>query len=419
MENTNEQMQSGAANAAAPNNKEKLKLPIILAVAAAALLLVIVLIVVLAGAGKTINLNKYATIDVTGYNTVATASLQFDYDKFEADYGKKIKFKSKDADVTFMSMFYSSAADCLANEFVDGSFDKSSQISNGDVIVYSWDCDNAEIKRVFGYKVKCKDIKLTVKGLEEVATFDPFEGVELIYTGIAPNGSAEVKNNSTSPYAADLRFQMDVSDGLSNGDVVTVKVYDGGSQNPMQYFINIFDAIPSSTEKQFTVDGLGSYVTSAADIPGDTMEKMKSQAEDVINAYVANRWSEESHMDSCKYIGNYFLTAKEGQNYGNQSNVILVYEIQITIDSSAREILDTFTYYTAITYTNPIVLPDGTCSVDLSGGQMTSETFRKEYPGGWFGYTYTLQGYETLDTLKNKHVTTQIDRYSYEDNISQ
>lgn len=416
MGDTNEQKQSGTVNA-------KSKLPIILAGAGAAvvalLLLVIVLVVVMVNAGKTINLNKYASINVTGYNTVGTAQIDFDYEQFKEDYGSKIKFKGKDENSAFMLMFYPSPADCLIGEYVDGSFDKNSQISNGDEIVYKWDCDDEEIKKLFGYKVKYKDLKLTVKGLEEVATFNPFEGVELIYTGIAPNGSAEVKNNSTSPYASRLSFQMDVRDGLSNGDIVTVKVYDGGSQNPMQYFINAFDAIPSTTEKQFTVDGLGSYADSAAQIPADTLEKMKSQANDLINAYVANNWNSGSRMDSCNYIGNYFLTAKSAQSYGDYSNMILVYEIQITIDSEDRNILDSFTFYTAVTYTDPILLPDGTCSIDLSRGSLASNTFSKQYPGGWFGYTYTIKGYEDLDTLQNKLVTTQIDRYSYENNISQ
>lgn len=73
----------------------------------------------------------------------------------------------------------------------------------------------------------------------------------------------------------------------------------------------------------------------------------------------------------------------------------------------------------AMTYTDPILMPDGTCSVDLSRGNLAYNTFTKSYPGGWFGYNYTIQGYEELDTLKNKLVTTQIDRYNYEDNISQ
>lgn len=423
MGDTNEQMQANAANANSGDNKAKSKLPLALAVVGAAvaafLVLAVVLIVVLVSAGKTINLNKYATVTVTGYDTVATAQIDFDYEKFRNDYGDKIKFKKKDENSAFMAMFYSSAADCLIEEFVDGSFDKSSQLSNGDEIVYKWDCRDAEIKNTFGYKVKYKDIKHTVKGLEEVAAFDPFAGVELIYTGIGPNGSAELKNNSTAPYADRLSFRLDVSSGLSNGDTVTVTLYDGGSQNPMMYFINAFDAIPSATEKQFTVDGLGNYAASAAQIPADTLEKMKTQTVDSINAYVANNWSTEAYIDSCDYIGNYFLTAKDTQVSRNYSTMILVYKLQGTIDSQDRDIHDTFTFYMAMTYTDPILMPDGTCSVDLSRGNLAYNTFTKSYPGGWFGYNYTIQGYEELDTLKNKLVTTQIDRYNYEDNISQ
>lgn len=426
MGDTNEQKEQTAVtsvSAGTAKENEKSKLTKVLvglgAVAVALVLLAVAIIVVIVNAGKTINLNKYASITVTGYDTVATAKLEFDKEQFKKDYGNKLSYKSKEDEAALLALFYTSASDCLVEEFLDGSFDKNAQIANGDVITYSWNCDEAAIKKIFGCKVKYKDIKLTVKGLEEIATFDPFEGVELVYTGIAPNGSAEVKNSSISPYASSLRFQMDVYNGLSNGDVVTVKVYDGGYQNPTQYFVNTFNAIPSVTEKQFTVDGLGSYAASASQIPEDTMEKMKSQANDTISAYVANNWSEDATMDSCNYIGNYFLSSKSSPNYGNNSIVILVYEIQATINSESRNISDTFTYYTTVTFVDPIVLPDGTCSIDLSRGTLTGNTLTKNYPGGWFGYSYSVKGYESLDTLMNKSVTTLIDRYTYEDNVSQ
>lgn len=381
---------------------------------------VIAAIVMIATGGKKIDLNKYATIKVSGYNTIGTAQLEFDKEKFEKDFGDKLKIKKGSEQQDLMKLFYSSASNFFVDAYVSGSFDKSRELSNGDKIVYTWNVDEDKIKEVFGYKVVCKDIKMTVKGLEEIATFDPFEGVVVEFNGTAPNGTAAVKNNSTSKYASKLTFKLDTTSGLSNGDTVTVKVNDGNSQNPTQYFINLCEAVPSTTEKQFTVSGLSEYINSASKIPEDNMNTMKKQAEDVIKAYVAKNWSEESHMDSCKYVGNYFTSAKSGTRVNNQNSVYLVYKIQATINSEKREINDSFEFYTYVKFSDMLMLADGKFSMDVSKYAMANDTFTKTYGSGFFNsYNYYVKGYELLDTMFNRTIATDVDRYNYEDNIAE
>lgn len=311
---------------------------------------------------------------------------------------------------------FGSAANAFARTVVSGSFDKSSGLSNGDTVVYTWDIDTEKVKKAFGVNVKFSDMKLKVKGLEEVPTFDPFAGVEVIFSGIGPNGTAELKNNSSSEIASLLRLKMDKTNGLSNGDVVTVTLQDDGSQTPTQYFIKRYNAIPTATEKKFTVEGLGSYVKSASEIPADTMTKMQSQASDVINAYVANNWSEEAKLDKLTYIGNYFLSAKANM-YNGQNKIFLVYRASASIKSEEKEIDDAFDYYIGVQYSNLILLADGTCSLDISSARMLSASLQKKYPGGLFGRTYTFQGYSDLDTMFNKNVTVNIANYEYENNV--
>lgn len=384
-----------------------------------AIVVVIVAAVLFVKGGKKIDLNKYATIVVSGYDTVATARIEFDRARFIEDYGDKMTMKTDAEDEkAIMSFLAGSEADLFIDFYVKGSFDKSKGLSNGDKIVFSWDIDEDRIKKVFGYKVTYKDIKMTVKDLEEIATFDPFEGVEVVFEGTAPNGSATVKNNSASKYASKVTFKLDKTSGLSNGDVVIVSVNDGNSQNPTQYFINLCEAVPSVTEKEFTVSGLSAYVTSASQIPEENMETMKKQASDVIRAYVAKNWSKEAKMDSLNYAGNYFLSSKTGSG-SEQNAIFLVYKAQATIFDEKKEINDSFEFYTFVRFSNMLLLPDGKFSMDVSSYSMANDSFSKEYPGGWFGYTYTIRGYELLDTLFNRNIATVIDRYNYEENISE
>lgn len=402
--------------AAAPKKNNKL----ILGAGVAAVIVIAAAIIFIISGSRKINLNKYASISVSGYDTIADAEFVFDYDKFEEDYGDKIKLKKSDDEEAFVSQLFGESAAVLLFELcVDGSFDKSSQLSNGDKVTYTWKCDDENVKELFGYKLKYSDIETTVSGLEAVPTFDPFEGIEVTFSGIAPNGTAGIKNNSTSGAASQVYFQLDKALGLSNGDVVTVSVSDNGSQNPGKYFVDKYGAVPTATEKEFKVEGLGQYVSASSEIPDDMLEKMKSQAEDVIKSNVARSWSEESNLDACEYVGNYFLTSKDTINYGSANMIYMVYKMQATIASEQRKINDTFEYYTYVCFTDMILMPDGTCSLDLSSYRTPMNSFTKTYPGGWFGYTYYVTGFEKLDSMFNKTVTTDINNYTYENNVTE
>lgn len=52
-----------------------------------------------------------------------------------------------------------------------GSADKTSRLSNGDVVTYSWNESEDEAEMLFGVRVKYSDIVYTVSGLEKVNTF--------------------------------------------------------------------------------------------------------------------------------------------------------------------------------------------------------------------------------------------------------
>ena len=199
------------------------------------------------------------------------------------------------------------------------------------------------------------------------------------------------------------------------------------------YYIERYGAMPLVTEKEFVVEGLGFYVSKEEDIPSELHDKMKSQAEDVIKAQVAQNWSQEATLNTLEYVGNYFLTAKEGSSYNTQNicpddgkwhtyntqNIVYyVFKLNASIVSSERKIDDNFTYYTYVRFENVLQMGDGTGSVSLADGRLCSETFRKEYPGGWFGYNYTIRGYEDLDTMFNQCVTTQIDKYAYTNSVT-
>lgn len=189
-------------------------------------------------AKPTINLNKYLTVSFDGYNTVGNALVNFDYEKFEQNYGKKLNKKSGKNTIGFHSFFdkntssESNDVDSVTNTFlsncVSGSLDKSDGLSNGDVVVYTWECDDEYALETYGFILKYKDIEYTVKGLTEAETFDPFKGIEVLFSGIAPDGTAEITGEPTEDAAKYLYYKLDNYTNLSENDTVTayVTTYD-------------------------------------------------------------------------------------------------------------------------------------------------------------------------------------------------
>ena len=145
------------------------------------------------------------TLSADGYNTVGKLNIDFDTEKFEKDYGKQIATRFKKQmknlkDDTYglssltASLYDGYETDLFAETCATGSADKTKNLSNGDVVTYTWDDNSDEAEEAFGVKVKYTDITYTVSGLASVNTFDAFDGVDVEFSGISPDGRATVNS---------------------------------------------------------------------------------------------------------------------------------------------------------------------------------------------------------------------------------
>lgn len=204
----------------APIDPKKLAVPV--AVAA----VVVVGGVLIATHKPTVNLNKYITLSAEGYNSIGTLDVEFDTDKLEKDYGKKIAknfqkaMKNHEEDTYGLSnlagsLYEGGETSLFVTYCADGSADKTRNLSNGDVVTYTWDGVNEQTKKeaeeLFGVKIKCSDVTYKVSGLTAVNTFDAFDGVEVEFNGISPDGSATVNTLPTAEAAKGLYYTLDSS----------------------------------------------------------------------------------------------------------------------------------------------------------------------------------------------------------------
>lgn len=395
----------------------------IIVLSAGTVLGICAIIAILASMMKpSIDLNKYTTVSIDGYNTVGQAGVTFDYAKFEKDYGKNLE---KIVRKKHIECFKDSVTEQFLADCVDGALDKETELSNGDVVTYKWNCNDEVARSVYGYKLKYEDIEVKAEKLEEAKTFDPFEGIQVTFDGVAPNGYAYVEGNPSASAAQQFGYELDKSEGLSNGDTVTVTACMYDEDDPTDYCLRAYGMVPESSTKTYTVNGINSYIKEISEISDESLKEMQSQAEEVYQDDVVQNWGESEKLKSLTYMGNYLLVNKKNDDYWGSNNILyLVYQVQVedTYSNKGKTYTELNTIYWYICFYDLLVDSDGVTTVDVTnyGTPYSGVRIDVDEADGWWGGTmWYYDGYETLDELYQEAVTDNLDSYKHEDNVNE
>lgn len=424
-----------AVNNAKENTKMKKRNPAKVLVPIAAVAVVAAGGWAFANRTPTIDVSKYMTLSADGYNTVGKLNIDFDTDKLEQDYGKQITTRFKKQmknlkDDTFglssltASLYDGYEADLFAETCATGSADKTKNLSNGDVVTYTWDDNSDEAEEAFGVKVKYTDITYTVSGLASVNTFDAFDGVDVEFSGISPDGRATVNSLPTAAEAQGLYYTLDENSALSNGDTVTLTVHS--NRDDFSDCIDKYGAMPQATEKTFTVEGLNEYVTSADTLSDSVLVSLQNQAEDVFKSYAAQRFSNGQTFKGMTYLGNYILTPKNKDSGGDKDRIVLAYQVTVHHDYTSElnttyDADDSFFWY--ITFNN--VSKDANDNIASGLNDYDTPTTFVKIDSGVQKYsfsssteTWEYYGYASLDSLYNAAVNQYVENYNHQDNVA-
>ena len=375
----------------------------------AVVVVAIVALVVVKNQKKKVNINDYISVEYNGYETAGTAYVDFDETGFSEAVikaqGKKLKnVKSLD------DLDWSDLTDLMGSsnwDLIDSiTFDvkPDSDLSNGDVVTVtaSW---NEDYEKKAGVKILSKEQEFTVEELEEVKEVDPFEDIEVTFSGTPPYVYPNWTNNSDDDYLRYLWFNFEDYDSLDVGDTVTLTV-DESEENALANGYKF-----TQTSKEYIVSGVDSYVTSAADISADNLDSMKNEATDVLDAYFANNNSYIGNS-GFSYEGSYYLVAKNSDTWGDTNVLYLVFSTTVT---SAENAFEPTVVYFPVKYTNIMALSDGSQSFNTYGDIEGYTDL--EYDDGW----YNVDGYTDGAQMFNDLVVTQKVDYTYEvtDNLTQ
>jgi hypothetical protein len=388
---------------------------------AAVVVVAIIAIVAIKSIKPKINLNDYVVVEFDGYDTRGTAKVSFDKEAFTAAYAKKIKFNGVLSESDRYELKNgSSYCDLLLEYCVDDDLDFDSRLSNGDTVTLVWDCDDEKALSEYGVKLSHEDTEYEVSGLKAVKEVDPFEDLTIEYSGISPSGYVNrITNNSTNEYIKDAYYYTNNGNNLSDGDEITVSVSLSWGED---YYLENYGVVFTSMEKNYTVEGLGNYVSSIDELTDDAITSMKKQAQDTLTAYAANTWRTGQVLGDMEYLGLYLLTPKSSDYSTDNNQVILVFKVTANDSIDDYNVYNESTYYYTTTFYNLVAMPDGTVTVDLTRYSTPNDNFSRVVQYGersWEYYTYYYYGYETFDTMFNKSVTAKVEKYNYVSNVTQ
>lgn len=377
-------------------------------------IIITVIFLISVKSGKTIDLDKYITITAEGYDGNGKAIVEIDWNTIADKYGKKLSIKQKGKDEYGI---FSGIIDPIniLEDCIDVNLDKSEQLHNGDTIKYVWDIDE-KLSEYLDCKVKAKGGTYKVNELKEIDTFDAFADLQVKFEGISSDGVLEMEYSGTELTTSD--FSVDCASGLSNGDKVVITISDYAVDTCAEKY----GMIPAELSKEYTVEGLPSYVTKAADISKNSLDELKKKAEELYTNEIVDNWEEEESLDGITYVGNYFYRAKDTNYVLYQNELYLVYKIGVhAVYSQDGESYDQTQYiYWYLEYEDLKIDEDGNLQVDLESYDIPFDRvyIDSNIPNKYIGTkTWMHRGYETLDELQEAVMGTREDEF--EKNINE
>lgn len=366
--------------------------------------LVLVLLIVIALHKPTVNLNDYLKVTYGGYDGGGVAYTEIDWNSMKEDFENKISYKRGMAQTGGMTPID------IIMEYTNANIEgKNEKLSNGDKVSYTWKVDKDAIAKLIKCKIKYSDGSKKVSGLKEMELFDPFKNLKVTFSGVEPNGEADIEYNGDM--LSEYDFTCDKTSGLKNGDKIKISLTEDAG-----YYVDQYNKAPSVLEKEYKVKNLGKYLSKIKEVDTDGMNSARAKAQKSISDMV-DYWSEDVTLDKVSYAGDYLQVAKDSDDY-TKNYYGVIYQINAHIQPDGGQRKEVVSYY-SMKFENVIVGGDGKCEIDLDEYDVPYDDFSVEVTSGDLSSgSYSFDGYQTLEELKKNYVDEVADEFDCEWDVS-
>ena len=285
--------------------------------------------------------------DTPAYNGYTTASVSLDEDKL------KDLLETRRA----AERFIEKATLTVEN-------DNNGNLSNGDTLEIKIDISENYLDDE-KLKLKNDTITIPIEGLEEADVLDLFgeDDFEVEVTGVSPDLSVSVNNNSTDEFIKDnVSYSVSEYSGIANGDTITITAYYDETAALEEGIIIADDTY------EYTVEGMPEYVDAIDELSDAALETLRAGFVEYVNdaiqdegVYIISRnydgveYGAEYTTSEPELMATYLLTKKGSANYWSSDNrVSAIYKVVYTITSTGA----TYEWYYVVS-TSDVAVQDG------------------------------------------------------------
>ena len=296
---------------------------------------------------SSLDLSKYINLNLKGFNKHATAK-------------PEISEELKDV-----------LGEDVYKEFVRRvslSIEENDNLENGKDVEVKVSISESWLKEN-GIELKSLNLQVPVSGLEDAKEFDAFKDMKVTLSGMSPNLSLSVTNESTDDFVKTVKFRAEKTSGISNGDTIEIKVYDYDKEMAQK---NGYVLKELSTK--YKVENQASYVNSKSELEGDIknkiksifVEKARSKANDSKSTvyydtdykYVdADNYSKDLSVGEPEVVSMYLLTKKTDQYTYDANRLVGIVRVPFVSAKSGV----TYNWYITVVAKN-ISISDGEVS---------------------------------------------------------
>lgn len=371
-----------------------------------------------------IPLDKFYQVEFTGEDGLGEGKLIFQKEDFEKNYLGKIKRKgrySKRSRGIFgmmTNLFLKEAEKEIILSEVEYAvmqlpeLSEESQLENGEHVSLSCKEDLSWIEKSYNVKLLWEDKDLVVKGLYERTAVNPFDFLDIQFTGNSPQMRVELALKNAPSWMELGDVNVSKREGLASGDKIQVTFYQELTRKAEKEHIYFLE-----TEKEYEVPKANAYWTSGKDIPGDTLRLLQEAFMDSLHREMTGG-TEGEYVDlsgiSVQYLGNYFLSRKEDAPVLGHNRLFLLFEVHVPLklkDGSVQNIQ----YCNGIEYQDLLMDQDGKALVKPEDGIGMGAVHPIAFPLGEDDSLY-LYGYKDYAEFYKQEIFPLLTDFRGEDN---
>lgn len=323
---------------------------------------------------KKVNLNDCYTVMFNGYDTVGEASVNLDMGKFNKAVLKAQGKEVSDDQSEISQKNLQDIADNLTLEnikngvlnyslasSIEANVTPSEDLKNGDTVTVTFSFDG-ELAKQNGIRFVAEKQTYTVSGLSDIKEVDPFDNIEVAFTGIAPNATLALNNTATDEYLSSISYIADKEECINIGDTITVTL-DADLNEALHQGYRF-----TQTSKTYTCDKADHYIMSLSEITPETLSMLQASATENLEEYILKSGYPIT-LSGWTYEGIYLLTPNEISDAKHNNCIILVYSNYVT---SITNNFAPFNCYFIVVYTDLIENASGEQLINLENRDIGS-----------------------------------------------